>query len=485
MSKTMNAAIFASTAHLSTVGSAFIRNIIFARLLSPEDFGIAMTFGVVLLFVEYASNFGHENLMLRSEHGNRRSFQSTVHTTLIARGLLISAIIIFAAPYISQFFRLPDDLFDYAMLALVPFIRGFTHTDSTRVQRTHNHKPNFIINVTADASSIVFAMICASVIESYWAFYVSFVFRHCFGTLLSHLLAVRPYRLEINHKYALELLSFGVPLILLGISKYLGNEADKALIARSSGLEIFTSYLITMMFISNGATLVTNSFGRIFVRRISAGISVEAQQQAYRSNGVIALYLLLPISLMMCIFSESIITLVFGIAYHPVQYMIPIACFLTLIRAQNQWLNQIVVALFPTKILVVADITKLIGLATAVTLTHYTSDIRVLCLAFCMGELVYFFFLTAHLSGKHSHFWRFSLWLLTLSIAGMGIISLIYAVLEVQPLWQKIVSALVTLLVLTFLFNHYSNTCKENTQKLIELISNLKFVKVVGAALRP
>lgn len=68
-------AFWAGLTYVSGVFSMLIRNIIFARLLSPNDFSIALTFGVVLSFFEYLSSFGHELLMQRSEMATHRDFR--------------------------------------------------------------------------------------------------------------------------------------------------------------------------------------------------------------------------------------------------------------------------------------------------------------------------------------------------------------------------------------------------------------------------
>lgn len=456
--------------HFSTVGSAFLRNIIFARLLSPEDFGLAMTFGVVLLLVEYISNFGHESLLLRSRYGNNHGFQATMQTSLILRGLLLAAFIVVCAPYIAEFFKLPEDRFNYAWLALVPFVRGFTHLDWVRLQRNHDFLPNAKIVFLADSLSILVAIICAYTIDSYWAFYFSFVFRHCAGTFFSHLVATRSYRLRLHGKYLAELLSFGMPLILVGTIKYLAGETDKALIARVAGLEIFTSYLLTLMLISNGSSLVSNAFAKIFIRRISKEKDKQDQRQAYESNGIVALFLLLPMSLFMCVFAESIITFVFGMTYHPLQFLIPVICCLILLRSLNHWLNHIVVATSHTRILIVADLVRLSGLGIAILLTDFTSDVRLFCAAFCLGELLCFLFLSAYLGFTHKHFFKFALRVLLVSIFGMIIVAFLYQLLEVQPLLTKLMATGSVLIMFLFLSCKVSTVCMSVSLKLFEFI---------------
>ena len=114
-------AFWATSTHISTLISMALRNVIFARLLSPHDFAIALTFGVVLSLFEYISNFGYENLMQRSKNGDDSIFQSTMHSVMICRGIAIAIILFFFAPYIPSLLNIPDVPFNYQLLAAVSY----------------------------------------------------------------------------------------------------------------------------------------------------------------------------------------------------------------------------------------------------------------------------------------------------------------------------------------------------------------------------
>jgi len=112
----VKASLLSSSIQVSLMVTMLVRNIIFARLLSPDDFTIAMTFGIVLLFFEFVSNFGYENLMQRSKNGNEIGFQSTIHSTLIVKGVVVAFFIVVSAPYISRLLDVPQDTFNFAYL---------------------------------------------------------------------------------------------------------------------------------------------------------------------------------------------------------------------------------------------------------------------------------------------------------------------------------------------------------------------------------
>jgi O-antigen/teichoic acid export membrane protein len=55
-----------------------VRNIMIARLLSVDDFGIASTFAMTMAFVDMSANIGIDRLVVQSKEGQSERFQATL-----------------------------------------------------------------------------------------------------------------------------------------------------------------------------------------------------------------------------------------------------------------------------------------------------------------------------------------------------------------------------------------------------------------------
>jgi len=455
-----NAAILTVAIQSSLMISMLLRNILFARLLSPEDFGLAMTFGVVLLLFEYISNFGHENLMQRSPNGNRLAFQATVHSTLILRGCIVSILILLLSPSISSFLNISSNVFNYSILAIVPIINAFVHTDHQRLHRVHNYVATAKVSILADILSIGVALICVYIWNNYWAFYISFVFRHSVGTLFSHIWSVRPYLLRLKKVYLVELWQFGLPLIFVGVLKYFGGESDKALITRYFGLDIFSSYFLALMVVVGVTNFVSIGFSKIFIRRISVHTENIKQVQSSYENAQVLLFLILPLLALLMLIGEEVISLVFGTTYQVTYFLQPIICLLVLMRIINNWANQVTIASESTKLLLVSDVFKLTGLVCAFYVAQF-SDVRLLCLAYCLGEFVYFFVLVRQLNREKEGFIFIALRILSIVIVTWISIAAIYIYTDSLGFYIKSISLLVVVMALLTLFYFKSSVCKK------------------------
>jgi len=79
--------LFLGGGRLIDRGLQFLRNIIVARLVSPEDFGIAALFVMTISFLEMFSNLAVDTLLVQSPQGNKSRFQQTSQLMMAIRGL--------------------------------------------------------------------------------------------------------------------------------------------------------------------------------------------------------------------------------------------------------------------------------------------------------------------------------------------------------------------------------------------------------------
>jgi len=451
MTSYTHSAFWAGLSHISSITSMLLRNIIFARLLSPENFAVALTFGVVLTLFEFISNFGYENLMQRSVNGDHEDFQATLHSAMIIRGIVIAAFIIIIAPYIPVLLNISNSIFNYAL------------------QRQQNFKVTAIIGLISDSLSVLVAVIFALLIQDYWAFYISFVFRHSIGTVLSHIYATRSYQLSLQKSHLIELWHFGMPLILIGFLKYFGTELDKALITRYLGLEQFTIYFLSLMLVSNSTNIISIGLAKIFIRRASLAPQNSLNKVAF-GNGIISLYLAFPLFLFICFFGEMLIRLIFGTHYELPAYLITTVIALVSARFLARWLAQIVLGASNTKLMLVSDFTKVIALTASlyISITYFEmKNAHVFIFLFTACELLYIAtlatLLASRIRGIAITTLKFTLLCASFNIA----LYYTYTIFNDQALVYKVLACGLLTSLLIIMFNVFSIQCRNQTKNLL------------------
>ena len=77
-------------------GFSFARNALIGHLLSPTDFGIAVTLTMMMLLLEALSDVGADRLLVQARDGNRPVLMANAHLLLIARGVLTALALYFS-----------------------------------------------------------------------------------------------------------------------------------------------------------------------------------------------------------------------------------------------------------------------------------------------------------------------------------------------------------------------------------------------------
>lgn len=223
---------------------SFVRNVIVARLISPENYGIAATFAMTFYLVELMSNLGMENLMIQAEDGDQPRFQGTSHLLLVLRGSVNAVCIFVLADPISVLFGVPQASWAFRCLAMTPFIKGWTHLDTWRFQREMRFAPG----VMAEAASSVVVTILALPLcmwrHDYSAMLWILVLQALASRMASNLAADRPYRWAWDSNVARRFLRFGWPLLINGFLMYIIFQGDRFVIGAAKQLFARGSYTL-------------------------------------------------------------------------------------------------------------------------------------------------------------------------------------------------------------------------------------------------
>lgn len=213
-----------------------LRNIIVARLVSPEDFGIAALFVMTVSFLEMFSNLAVDTLLIQSPHGEKPRFQQTSQLMTAVRGLGIALLLLLFAGPVARLFDIPAATWAFRLLAVVPLIRGLAHQDMSRFQRQLNFKPVLVTDISSQLISVSLAWPLASWLGDYSAILYLILIQTLARTLISHIVAERSYNWGWEPIHARQIISFGWPLLINGILLFLIMQGDRFVIGAANNL---------------------------------------------------------------------------------------------------------------------------------------------------------------------------------------------------------------------------------------------------------
>lgn len=218
------------TGQLIAQASSFVKSLIVARFISPQNYGIASIFAITVSLMEMISSLSAQTLLVQSQDGDDPRFENTIHFIHAIRGVLNAAVIFLLARPVSYLFGCPQARVAFECLSLIPLLRGFYHLDLNRFQRAMRFGPF----VFADAGSTVIVALLAFPaafwLRDYWAMLWLLVGQSVFYLVASHFLSERRYGWAWDRNYTSQMVRFGWPLLINGLLMFVIFDGDRIVI---------------------------------------------------------------------------------------------------------------------------------------------------------------------------------------------------------------------------------------------------------------
>lgn len=291
---------------------SIVRTSILARILTPAQFGSFSIVSIVLAFTEIITETG-VNVFLVQEKESIDKYISTAWIVSIARGTIISLIIIFTAPLISNFFSNSNTFHLLLLASLVPFLRGFINPSVVIFQKELQFHKEFIFRGTIflaeSASSVYFALITHDPISLVLGLVIGVILE-----VLGSFLFFRPVpKLKLNFLYLRKIIRVGKWVTVSGVFNYLFHNTDNIVIGKilgTSALGLYDlTYRISVLPVTEATEVVSKVTFPVFTK---ISDDIERLKRGYLKILLFIVLLLAPFGILCFFFSEFITNTILG-----------------------------------------------------------------------------------------------------------------------------------------------------------------------------
>ncbi len=367
----------------------FVRNIILARMLTPEDMGIAATFAITISLLEMSSNLGVEMLLVQAPDGDDPQLQAVSHLFQVCRGLLMGAIILALAPIIARMFDTPQAVWAFQYVAIVPVLQGFMHLDWKRVQRNLTFIPSVIVEIAPQAIITLAAWPLVIWLGDYSAILWLVIIQALMMLLASHIVAKRNYQVTWNRVSASRLLAFGWPLLINGLLMFGVFQGDRLIVGTAysmAELGVFSvAFALVMMIAMTLAKLASALLLPLFSR-------VQAEQETLRRYFRLSVQILALIgglvALPLILIGGDLIVIIYGEQYTSATEFIAWMGVLLAIRTFRLGPTLAAMAKGDTKNSMIANMFRTIGVLLAVVAAWLALPIASIIICGIVGEIL-------------------------------------------------------------------------------------------------
>lgn len=238
-------------------------NIVLARLLTPEDFGLMQAAFLALGAIDAIAFLASDQAIVHNDRGADHGFLNTVFWVAGIRGILIAAIIVATAPLLAAYFEYPDRVALFAAIAIQPLFMGIASPKAQVLVKDLDFKRWSTYRLASTAIGMVISIGLAFYLRSAWALVLGQMSVQVFQTILSY--GVAPFRPRFSfdggawkaiRTYGLS--AAGTPLLLFFI---IG--APTLLLGRLHGMEALGVYSMNLRIASLPVEVALSAIGAV------------------------------------------------------------------------------------------------------------------------------------------------------------------------------------------------------------------------------
>ncbi len=208
-------------------------NLVLARLLFPEAFGVMAIVYLVVFALDQISNIGIGAAIMRFDRGEEPVFLDTAWTMQAIRGVGLWLVSVAATPLVASFYHMPELTTILPIAAFGVVITGLTSTKLMVLTRRLDLTRAVAIEISGQLAALVVMMTIAWMHPSVWALVWGGLVNAFVIALLSHLAIPGPgNRFAWNRDDARAIYSIGKWVLASSGVSFLLAQIDVALLGR-------------------------------------------------------------------------------------------------------------------------------------------------------------------------------------------------------------------------------------------------------------
>jgi O-antigen/teichoic acid export membrane protein len=258
-------------------GLRLVGNLVLARMLFPEAFGLMALVNMLLFGLQALSDLGLGPALVRHPRGDDPVFLDTAWTLAVLRGAALTAIGMALAWPMATFYREPTLMAIVPVASVSAFVMGLLSTKVASLTRHLRPAPVVAIEVGSQAVGLVAMVVFAKLAPSVWALVVGGLVSSSVRVLLSHVAIAGPInRFRWDAASRADLMAFGKWLFVSSIFTFIGLRADVGILGRLLPVDALGVYSIGIVL----AQLV-----RDVLQQITRFVIMPALSESHRAGG--------------------------------------------------------------------------------------------------------------------------------------------------------------------------------------------------------
>ncbi|MDT9337252.1 lipopolysaccharide biosynthesis protein [Clostridium perfringens] len=314
--KVINAAKWSTITEIVAKLIVPITNMILARIISPEDFGVIATVNMVVSFVDMFTDAGFQKYIVQHEFANSTEERNKINVafwTNLFISILLWIIIIIFSDNIANIVGNPGFGMVISIACIQLPLTSFSSIQMSIFRRQFDFKTLFKSRVVCTLVPFIITIPLALLGFKYWALIIGSIV----GTLINALILTIKSTWKPVFYYNLndlkDMLSFSIWTLIEAITIWLSSWVDVFIISNSLGLVKLGLYKNSISTVSSIMAIITGAAIPIVFSMLSRlqNNDVEFKKVYFIAQRIVA-YLIFPIGIGVFLYSDVVTIILLG-----------------------------------------------------------------------------------------------------------------------------------------------------------------------------
>ncbi len=339
----------------------FLRSVVLARLLVPEDFGL---FGMALTIVAALSaltTIGLDQTIVANKFRSKaelNAYLDTVWSAELIRSLVITLLVAASAFPIARFYGQPNLRFIIPVLGLTVFVQGFQNIGLVLLRKEISFSRIFWGELATNVTGVAFTVALALIMRNVWALVIGLLLTAVLGTVFSYVFHSYRPRLAFDKVALRRALNLGKFVLLIAIASYVVTMADNVVVGRLLGAASLGNYSLAYNIASAPIGVLVFAIARVLFPAYAEITVAQTKRLALAFTKVfsIAALILLSLAVPLFLLSHELVQLLFGRRWASAGTVLRVLALSIPLRGLTQIISTVFVSLNLLKQVAVARI---------------------------------------------------------------------------------------------------------------------------------
>lgn len=314
--KVFNATKWSSLAEIAARISSPIVNMILARLLTPDAFGIVASITIITSFADIFTDAGFQKFVIQHEYRDDKELDIGSNVAFTANFFL--AIFVYIMVFV---FRTPlaiavgcnGEELGISISCLAVFCTAIPSVATARFRRDLNFKPLFFIRTVSAFIPLIVTVPLAFVFHNYWALIIGTLLQKMFVAITTIFISKWKPKVCFNFEVFKQMFGFSVWNLLESLSIWFAGQANIFIVGNLLDSYYLGLYKTAMSTVNSCLGLITAAFTPVFFSTLSRYQNDLKQYiKTFNSFQYILGLLVIPLGAGIFMYREFILTILLG-----------------------------------------------------------------------------------------------------------------------------------------------------------------------------